>query len=106
MVTGPLTSEEIAIRSSAGFYLFVPQGYTETVLAGCGLQLLRCEDVTANMARVAASRHAARAFRSAPLREIEGDDLYMSQQNFLELAARLAEEGRLSRFIYVCKKPS
>jgi cyclopropane fatty-acyl-phospholipid synthase-like methyltransferase len=106
IVTGPLTSEEIAVRSSAGFYLYVPLGYSETVLEGCGLQLLRCEDVTANMAQVAASRHAARASRSMPLRQIEGDDLYNSQQNFLQACASLAEERRLSRLVYVCKKPS
>lgn len=106
IVTGPLTSEEIAIRSSAGFYLFVPLGYTERVLEGCGLQLLRCEDVTENMARIAAARHAARASRSAALRQIEGENLYNSQQSFLQACARLAEERRLSRFVYVCKKPS
>jgi ubiquinone/menaquinone biosynthesis C-methylase UbiE len=106
IVTGPLTSEEIAIRSSAGFYLFVPPGYTETVLERCGLQLLRREDVTRNMAQVAASRHAARESRRVPLKQIEGDELFISQQNFLELAARLAAEGRLSRFVYVCKNRS
>jgi hypothetical protein len=105
-MTGPLTSEEIAVRSSAGFYLFVPKGFTETVLERCGLELLRCEDVTANMARVAASRHGARASRSTALRQIEGDDLYQSQQSFLQACARLAEERRLSRFVYVCKKSS
>jgi len=103
IVTGPLSAEEIAIRSSAGFYLFVPKGYTETILERSGLWLLRYEDVTANMARVAAARYAARASRSLPVRRIEGDDLYNSQQNFLEVAARMAEEHRLSRLVYVCK---
>ena len=28
-VTGALTNTEIAVRSSAGFYLFVPHGYDE-----------------------------------------------------------------------------
>ena len=105
IVTGPLTSEEIAVRSSAGFYLFVPPGYTETVLERCGLQLVRREDVTRNMAQVAGARHAARESRNVPLRQIEGDELYRSQQDFLALAARLAEERRLSRLVYVCKKP-
>jgi 2-polyprenyl-3-methyl-5-hydroxy-6-metoxy-1,4-benzoquinol methylase len=30
-LTGPLTNAEIAVRSSAGVYLFVPHGYDETV---------------------------------------------------------------------------
>lgn len=105
-LTGPLTNTEVAIRSSAGVYLFVPHGYDEGVIAQCGLQLLVCEDVTANMAKVAEARRAARASRSALLREIEGDPAYHGQQEFLAVAARVAEEGRLSRFVYVSKKLS
>jgi 2-polyprenyl-3-methyl-5-hydroxy-6-metoxy-1,4-benzoquinol methylase len=105
-LTGPLTNEEVAVRSSAGFYLFVPHGYDERVIAQCGLQLLVCEDVTANMAKVAEARHAARASRSAALREIEGDQAYDGQQEFLTVAARVAREGRLSRFVYVSERLS
>ena len=103
-VTGPLTNSEVAVRSSAGVYLFVPHGYDERIIAQRKLQLLVCEDTTANMAKVAEARHAARALRSAALREIEGDQAYDSQQDFLEVAARVAREGRLSRFVYVSKK--
>jgi len=39
-VMGPLTSEEIAERSSAGFMLFVPEGYDKEVIAQSGLRLL------------------------------------------------------------------
>jgi SAM-dependent methyltransferase len=105
-VTGPLTNAEVAIRSSAGSYLFVPRGYDERIIAQCKLQLLACEDATANMAKVAEARHAARASRSVALREIEGDQAYDGQQEFLEVAARVAREGRLSRFVYVSKKLS
>ena len=64
------------------------------------------EDVTANMAKVAEARRAARALRSAPLREIEGDPEYERQQEFLAVAARVAREGRLSRLVYVSQKLS
>jgi len=105
-VTGALTNAEIAVRSSAGFYLFVPHGYDERVIAQCGLRLLACEDVTANTAKVAEARHAARASRSAALREIEGSQTYDDEQEFLAVAARVAREGRLSRFVYVSEKLS
>jgi hypothetical protein len=39
------------------------------------------------------------------LREIEGDQAYDGQQEFLAIAARTAQEGRLSRFVYVAEKP-
>jgi cyclopropane fatty-acyl-phospholipid synthase-like methyltransferase len=103
-VTGALTNAELAVRSSAGFYLFVPHGYDERIIAQCGLQLLICEDVTASVAKIAEARRAARASRSAALREIEGDQAYDGQQEFLAVAARVAREGRLSRFVYVSKK--
>ena len=105
-LTGPLTNADIAVRSSAGVYLFVPHGYDECVITQCGLQLLVCEDATANMARVAEARRAARASRSVVLREIEGDQAFDSQQEFLAVAARVAREGRLARFVYVSKKLS
>src|SRR5580704_8295178 len=105
-LTGPLTNAEAAVRSSAGFYLFVPHGYDESVIAQCGLRLLACEDITANLARIAQARHSARASRSAALREIEGDQAYQGQQEFLAVAARVAREGRLSRFVYVSEKLS
>jgi cyclopropane fatty-acyl-phospholipid synthase-like methyltransferase len=105
-LTGPLTNADVAVRSSAGVYLFVPHGYDERVVAQCGLQLLVCEDVTANMAKVAEARRAARASKSDVLREIEGDQAYEGQQEFLAVAGRVAREGRLSRFVYVSKRVS
>ncbi len=103
-VTGPLTNAEIAVRSSIGFFLFVPLGYDERVIEQSGLRLLVNEDVTKNMAEVAERRRAARASRAADLREIEGDQTYEGQQEFFVVASRIAREGRLSRFLYVAGK--
>lgn len=103
-ITGPLNAAEIAVRSSIGFFLFVPPGFDEQTIAGCGLRLVWRDDVTANMAKIAERRHAARASRSSALREIEGDQTFEGQQEFLAMAARLAEEKRLSRFVYVAEK--
>lgn len=103
-LTGPMTNVEVAVRSASGFYLFVPHGYDEIVIAQCGLRLLVCEDTTPNMATVAESRRSAREKRSADLREIEGGPAYEQQQEFLAVAARVAQEGRLSRFMYVAEK--
>ena len=103
-VTGPLTNDEIAVRSSIGFFLFVPLGYDKRMIEQSGLRLLVCEDVTANMAEIAERRRAARAKKDAALREIEGDQIYEGQQEFFAVAARIAREGRLSRFVYVAEK--
>ena len=103
-VTGPLTADEIAIRSSIGFFLFVPRDYDQQVISQCDLRLVVSEDVTTNMAVIAERRRAARASRETALREIEGDQTYEGQQEFFAVAARIAREGRLSRFLYVAEK--
>jgi SAM-dependent methyltransferase len=103
-LTGPLTNAEVAVRSAAGFYLFAPHGYDESVIVQCGLRLLVCGDTTPNMATVAESRRSAREKNSADLREIEGGPAYEQQQQFLAVATRVAKEGRLSRFMYVAEK--
>jgi ubiquinone/menaquinone biosynthesis C-methylase UbiE len=104
IITGPLTNDEIAIRSSSGFFLFVPRDYDKEVIARSGLRLLECRDATANVAEFAEKRRAAREKRSAAVRQIEGDRTYEGQQTFLAMTARLAAEGRLSRFVYVAEK--
>jgi SAM-dependent methyltransferase len=103
-VTGPLSKDEIVVRSSAGFFLFVPADYDRRVLQDCGLRLLACEDVTDNMAQMAHRRRMARAAREDVLRRIESDEHYEQQQTFLKVAARIAIERRLSRFLYVAEK--
>jgi len=105
-VTGPLTGEEVAVRSSIGFFSFVPVDYDRQLLAECGFHLITCQDATQNMADLAARRGAARASRSAVLRNIEGEETYQRQQDFFEVAARIARERRLSRFLYIARKPS
>ena len=104
VVTGPLTSAEIAVRVSPGLYLLVPRGYDEEVISQCGLRLLAAENVTQNMADVAAGRRAARESRAPELREIEGDEPFAKQQEFLKVVNLLAREGRLSRLMFVAEK--
>ena len=105
VVTGPLTKEEIATRTYAGFYLLTTPGHNERVLRECGLRTLTTEDITHTMAESAARRKAARAAHESELRTIEGDRPYEAQQNFLAMAGRLAQERRLSRFVFAAEKP-
>lgn len=76
VVTGPLTNAEIAVRSSAGFYLFVPPGYDQDILARCGMRVVASENVSENMAVIAGRRKAAREAQALVLREIEGEQTY------------------------------
>ncbi len=105
VVTGPLSHSEIAVRSSAGFYLFVPPGEDERLLRAAGFELETVEDVTDNMTEIARRRCAARAAREAELRKIEGDATFDGQQEFFRVAEMIARERRLSRFAFLARKP-
>lgn len=103
-VTGPLTNEEIRIRSSIGFFLFVPKGVDEKLLADAGFELLAVEDRTENMAQMAERWRAARQTRADDLKRVEGLETFEGQQTFFQVAARLARERRLSRFAFHARR--
>lgn len=105
IVTGPLTNEEIAIRSSIGFFLFVAPDTSDRMLADAGLELTYKEDLTEALATSASNWRSARAKRSSELTKLEGETTFEGQQRFLEVAARIARERRLSRFAYAARKP-
>lgn len=104
VVTGPLTHEEIAVRASIGFFLFVPDGADDEMLDAAGFRLLHREDRTANMATMAARWYDARATHEEALRQAEGSHDFDGQQRFFDVCARLAGERRLSRIAYCASK--
>lgn len=104
VVTGPLSNAEIALRSSVGFFLFVPSELDEELLVKAGFKLVEKEDRTENMARIAKKWRAAREARADDLRRLEGDETFEGQQRFFDIAARLAEERRLSRFALCARR--
>jgi SAM-dependent methyltransferase len=104
VVTGPLTNEEIAIRASIGFFLFVPDGTDRRLLEEADFTVERVEDCTANMARNARGWLEARARRERDLRAIEGDATFDGQQRFFATATLLADEKRLSRHCFVARR--
>jgi 2-polyprenyl-3-methyl-5-hydroxy-6-metoxy-1,4-benzoquinol methylase len=105
VVTGVLSHEEIAIRSSIGFYLFVPPGINEQLIRAAGFELLRTDDVTESAAVIAAQWHSARVRHRAELVKHEGAGNYEGLQRFLACVRLLSDERRLSRFCYLAVKP-
>jgi len=105
VVTGPLSSREIAIRSSHGFVFFMPPGSNENAIAAAGLSLVHVEDRTENLARFAARRLAPREAHREALEKIEGKDEVDSQRELFIFAAAAAAERRLSRFLFHARKP-
>jgi len=104
VVTGPVSNEELAARSSIGYFLFAPPGVNERLIEEAGFELVRKEDATENAAGVSKRWHDARAEDRAALVEIEGEDRFRELQRFFMAVHRLTGERRLSRFVYLARK--
>jgi SAM-dependent methyltransferase len=106
VVTGVVSHEELATRSSIGFYLFVPPGVNEALLEEAGFTLLGTRDVTANAELVAGRWRDARARHRESLVAREGATNFDGLQRFLDCVHTLSVERRLSRFAYLAEKPA
>jgi SAM-dependent methyltransferase len=106
VVTGILGSDEIAVRTSIGYFLFAPLGENERLMKGARLAVLAVEDTTEQLAEIARRRHDARAKHAEAVRQVEGPEAFEGRQRFFAIVATLARERRLSRLVYVAKKPT
>ena len=105
VVTGLVTKDELARRSSTGHFEFSPPGVNERLLRDAGFPLESVEDVTENAAQVSGRWHDARERRTDELRRLEGDETFAGLQRFLATVHVLTRERRLSRFAYLARKP-
>ena len=104
IVSGILSNEEIAVRSSIGFYLFTPLGENQRLLEEASFDLLKTEDVTEKMSLISERWREARAVREDLLIDFEGKESYEGLQNFLYVVHKLASEKRLSRIAFSVRK--
>lgn len=106
IVTGLVSQEEIATRSSIGRYLLVPPGENERLIARAGFTLLSTEDLTPAAETIAQRWHDARAEHRDALVAREGETNFDGLQRFLDCVHRLSAERRLSRYGYLAERPS
>jgi SAM-dependent methyltransferase len=104
VITGPISNEELAARSSIGFFLFVPLSMTEKLIREAGLKLLRREDVTENIELTSGRWHDSRQKHRNDLIQIEGEERFEGLQKFLSTVHILTSERRLSRFVFLVEK--
>jgi SAM-dependent methyltransferase len=105
VVTGFLTNEEIATRSSIGFFLFTPKGFNESLIAAAGFRLVLRADVTESVEQTSQRWLDARSKRKQALCGLEGETKFEELQHFLKIVHTLASERRLSRFAFMGEKP-
>ena len=104
VITGPVTNDELALRSSIGLFLFVPPGVNEQLIEASGFRLLKHEDVSANAALVSGRWHESRQRHKDALVKIEGEERFAGLQEFFATVHRLTSERRLSRIVYLVEK--
>ncbi len=106
VVSGMIRREEMVSRSGGmGEFVFTPPGLDEALLSAAGFEEIQVEDRTPNMAAVAGAWRAARARHEAQLDEREGSEANARFQEFLEVVERLAAERRLSRLVFLARRP-
>ena len=105
VIGGLISHQEIATRSSVGYYLFSPPGENERLIADAGFQLLSVTDTSKNAALIARRWHDAREKRRDALVALESEASFDGLQQFFLCVSVLGNEGRLRRYLYVAEKP-
>jgi SAM-dependent methyltransferase len=106
LITGPVTNDELAQRSSIGLFVFVPRGHNEELIVKAGFKLVSQLDLTENAALVSLRWREARARFRDDLLRMEGEAQFEGVQKFLGAVHRLTAERRLSRVAYLVEKPA
>lgn len=106
VVGGLVSHEEIATRSSIGFYCYSPPGENERLMGRAGFCGILAMDTTENAAGIAKRWHHAREKRKEPLVAAEGEVDFEGLQRFLSCVHVLTSERRLLRYLYSANKPS
>ena len=104
VVNGLITNEEIAARTSIGFFVLSLRQEDERLLDLAGFELVRCKDTTDNVAEVARRWRDARAVRREELVGHEGEETFEGIQRFLTVTCTLASERRLARYTFLARK--
>jgi cyclopropane fatty-acyl-phospholipid synthase-like methyltransferase len=104
VVTGCVSSAEIAARSSIGFYVFMPPGVNEALLRAAGFRVRLTADVTENSVLTSRRWREARSAHRDALLRLEGEAQFDGIQRFLETVHTLVSERRLSRFAFMGEK--
>jgi SAM-dependent methyltransferase len=104
VVGGLLSNEEIATRSSIGFYVYSPPGENERLMEQAGFRQIRVTDTTGSAVRIAKQWHQAREKRKEQLVAAEGNINFEGLQRFLSCVHTLTAEKRLLRYLYFAMK--
>ena len=103
VVSGCVSSEDVATRSTHGFAQFCAPGFNENVLEHAGFKLLETEDRTQALLRNARGRLEARLRHRAEFERLEGEAGFVDYQAYLQSIIAMSERAALSRIMYLAE---
>jgi len=104
VVGGMLSHEEIATRSSIGYYVYSPPRENEKLIEQAGFCQIAVTDTTESAARISERWQQAREKRKEELVAVEGNHNFEGLQRFLSCVRCLTAERRLLRYLYLANK--
>ena len=104
VVGGMISHEEIATRSSIGYYVYSPPGENERLAEQSGFCNTRTTDTTKSAALISQKWKQAREKRRNEMVSIEGLPNFDGLQAFLSCVHTLTSERRLLRYLYEAEK--
>jgi ubiquinone/menaquinone biosynthesis C-methylase UbiE len=104
VVGGLISHEEIATRSSIGYYVYSPPGENERLIEQAGFSQIRGTYTTGSATRIAQRWHHAREKRMEELVAVEGHLNFEGLQRFQSCVQLLTSERRLLRYLYIASR--
>jgi SAM-dependent methyltransferase len=104
IIGGVISQQEIAARSSIGYYLFSPPAENERLLENAGFRIISAQDTTGSAADISMRWHEARRKHAQEMTEAEGAEGFAGLQQFLLSVHNLTADRRLLRILYLARK--
>jgi len=105
VIGGMVSHEEIATRSSIGFYVYSPPAENERLMERAGFREIRVSDTTDHAASIALRWREAREKRRREIVASEGEKNFEGLQKFLGCVHQLTAQRRLLRRLYLGERP-
>ncbi len=103
VVSGSISSEEVATRSMHGFAQYCAPGFNERTLECSGFIVLEIEDRTQSLLKNAQGRLEARKRYQRDFEQLEGPAGFAQYQAYLQSIISMAERTSLSRIMYLAE---
>lgn len=105
VLTGIISSEEVSPNGHVGSGHLVPIGLNEKLIERAGFELLAAEDLTASVEQIAKRISDGFVQHRKRAAELLGEEILKSLETHYCWKHLLAKERRLSRYMYLARKP-